>query len=362
MAPTTEIPDKPPTTNASPFASATAVERLTALWAFSEAGLGGLMHAFRSPFTGIFVGGMAVILIALIARNAPSKPGVAILSATLIVLIVKGAVSPHSPLPAYLAVGFQGAVGALLFSLPRSWFKISAFFLSVLGLMESSLQKIIVLTLLFGNPLWKAIDVFTADVVGKMTGDKTDPAISGSAWLIGLYIGIYALAGIIIGWLTGRAPEAVDHAAKRYPAPVISLGRNELPEGKKKKRRLRKQWIIGLSFLILLIIMYLTVPAVKGTFNPGYLLLRVVAVIGVWYLLLAPVLSAWLKRFLQSRRVRYQREVAQTLSWLPVFRSLAVEAWRNTRAASRIRRLPDFVMLLIAYSLHYKEANIPPSE
>lgn len=44
-----------------------AIQRLTALWAFSESGLGGVVHALKIPFTGIMLGGFAVIIITLIA-------------------------------------------------------------------------------------------------------------------------------------------------------------------------------------------------------------------------------------------------------------------------------------------------------
>ena len=71
-----------------------AVERLTALWALNEAGLGGLIHAMRVPFTGIVVGSTAVVLIALIAFFAEKKAK-AILKATVIVLLIKAAASPH---------------------------------------------------------------------------------------------------------------------------------------------------------------------------------------------------------------------------------------------------------------------------
>ena len=93
-----------------------AVERLTALWALNEAGLGGLIHALRVPFTGIVVGSTAVVLIALIAFFAERKAK-AILKATVIVLLIKAAASPHTPLPAYASVTFQGLAGALLFGL-----------------------------------------------------------------------------------------------------------------------------------------------------------------------------------------------------------------------------------------------------
>ena len=111
-----------------------AVNRLTALWALNESGLGGVLHAAKFPFTGIFVGGFAVILISLIARysNYSFK---AILKATAMVLMIKAAVSPHSPFPAYLAVSFQGLLGALITVMCPS-----SFITSVLNCLSSTLS------------------------------------------------------------------------------------------------------------------------------------------------------------------------------------------------------------------------------
>ena len=39
---------------------------LILLWAFAESGIGGILHGLKLPFTGIFVGGIAVICIALL--------------------------------------------------------------------------------------------------------------------------------------------------------------------------------------------------------------------------------------------------------------------------------------------------------
>ena len=72
------------------------IERLTALWALNESGLGGFLHVFNTPFTGLIVGGISILMISLIAYYAEDK-WKAVLRALLIVLIVKMAVSPHSP-------------------------------------------------------------------------------------------------------------------------------------------------------------------------------------------------------------------------------------------------------------------------
>ncbi|MFT5818187.1 MAG: hypothetical protein ACI95K_001675, partial [Lentimonas sp.] len=71
------------------------ISRLTALWALSEAGLGGVLHALQSPFTGLFVGGFAIVLGSLIAYFAEDKWNT-IFRSLLVVLIIKLAVSPHS--------------------------------------------------------------------------------------------------------------------------------------------------------------------------------------------------------------------------------------------------------------------------
>ena len=120
-----------------------AVERLTALWALNEAGLGGMIHALRVPFTGIVVGSTAVVLIALIAFFAERRAR-AILKATTIVLLIKAAASPHTPLPAYAAVAFQGLAGAALFALLPS-LRFGALVLGLLALWQGAVQKLLVM-------------------------------------------------------------------------------------------------------------------------------------------------------------------------------------------------------------------------
>ena len=93
-----------------------AIQRLTALWAFAESGLGGLMHALQIPFTGLVVGGMAVMIISLIAEISEHDHK-QVLKSALVVLIVKAMVSPYTPFPAYIAVSFQAMLGYALFSL-----------------------------------------------------------------------------------------------------------------------------------------------------------------------------------------------------------------------------------------------------
>ena len=106
--------------------------RITALWAFSEAFLGGLLHGFHVPFTGLVLSSFAAVCIASLTINDYAKGK--ILKATLLVIIVKAILSPHTPPTAYFAVFLQGFFGELIFS-SRLPFKISAL---LTGIIESS--------------------------------------------------------------------------------------------------------------------------------------------------------------------------------------------------------------------------------
>ena len=142
-----------------------SVERVTALWALSEAALGGALHAFKIPFTGLFIGGSAVLFITLIFFLSEKRG--AIIKATILVMIVKALVSPHSPINAYIAVAFQGICGEVLFSLIKRR-EMAALLLGILSLLQSAFQKIFVVTLVFGRSIWEAIDLFGDFVIHQV--------------------------------------------------------------------------------------------------------------------------------------------------------------------------------------------------
>src|SRR4030095_12568096 len=110
-----------------------------ALWVLCEAMLGGIIHGFKIPISGLVVGSCAVICICLIAYYVPVKGS--IIKATIIVAIFKMMLSPQAPLPAYIAVFFQGLMGELLFWKKR-YYRLCCLLLGVIALLESGLQRI----------------------------------------------------------------------------------------------------------------------------------------------------------------------------------------------------------------------------
>ncbi len=165
----------------------------------------------KIPFTGIVVGSTAVILISTIGYFSRRKAS-SIFRATMVVLLVKAAASPHSPLPAYLSVSFQGLAGALLFGwLPSR--RLAAMILGLLALWQGAAQKLLVMTLLYGRPLWEGVDA-----VGRWMLDHAGSGLFGlspTGWVLFLYIGYYTLGGLITGWLAATLSPEIARALQR---------------------------------------------------------------------------------------------------------------------------------------------------
>ena len=330
-----------------------ALIRLTALWALSEAGMGGVMHLFSLPFTGVIVGGSAVLIITLIA-SMTDKPLIVIPRALLLVLIIKGMISPHSPITAYLAVSFQGLTGALLFRFLPS-FRVAALLLGTLALMESALQKLFTLTIIFSMSLWESIDVFIDYILKKVGFLSENLSIQGSGWLVGTYVTVYLISGIFIGWLAGRLPEEVKKRAKNYvPLDIIPEDLNDQSKKKKRKSFWKKRSTRWTAYILVgLLLLYLFIPTARHLFTPVWLLMRVLGMIALWYFVLAPIFMRILQRFLHKKASAYQAEVDTALNLLPIFKYLAKAAWKDTRSIKGWRRWRELVIRIITYVLLY---------
>jgi hypothetical protein len=345
-----------------PVADSTIIiPRLTALWAFSEAGLGGIMHAFKSPFTGIFVGGIAVVLISLIAYFADRK-AMTILKATAIVLIVKGIVSPHSPLFAYFAVGFQGLAGAFIFSILNS-FRPAALILGVVALGESALQKILTLTLIYGTSLWESIDLFLNYVLQTLRLSDPAQGFPGSTLLISLYLGLYVLSGVLVGLLAGVIPVELTRIPKHQNAEALrqsaAIDQDYFSAPLRHRPIWRKDILKFSMVLVGMIAIFIIInPELKGAYRAVYVLIRACIAIAAWYFVAAPLLTRLLSFILTKKRKVYFAEVEQILSILPQLRRAAVVLWKSSAHFPLLKRLRYFLLTLIYYSLICEPAGI----
>lgn len=338
---------------------ARAVEQLTALWALSEAGMGGLIHAIKIPFTGIVVGSLAVILITMIGHVAERKTA-AIFRATMVVLLIKAAVSPHTPAPAYLAVAFQGLAGALLFGRLRS-LRLAALLLGLLALWEGAAQKLTVMTLIYGRPLWDGVDAVGRWLLGHL---HVEPGrLSPTAWFLVLYFGYYTASGLLVGWLAAALPHRVAAALRRAApgaapgsAPAVGAGLRAAPA----RWRRRVPFKAGVAALLLCGALIYLAPAAGGGLARGvYALLRAALAIGLWMLVFRPLAQRAVRWFQRREQGRYGQDVTSAIDQLPALRDIAAAAWEHSAGAGRRRRGQVFLVELIARTLGRAAAGAP---
>lgn len=322
-----------------------AVERLTALWALNEAGLGGLIHALRVPFTGVVVGSTAVVLIALIAFFAEKKAS-AILKATVMVLLIKAAASPHTPLPAYVAVTFQGLMGALLFGLLPS-VRLGALLLGLLALWQGAVQKLLVMSLLYGRSLWDSVDAVGRWILERMGSGPGE--VSPTGWFLLFYLGYYTVAGLITGGLAGAIPGEIAQALKqprssmsRDPEPVPAL-----PPPSRKRWWQRTPFKAGLFLAGLLLATMWMTPGPAGWNKGLYVLGRAVLVLALWMGVIRPLGWALFRRFRRRELDAYGVEVSRAMAQFPALRQAAAVAWQQSGGTVGFLRWKKFLVELI---------------
>lgn len=268
--------------------------QLTALWAFVEVTLGGLLHAIRLPLTGLVVGGSAVAILCVMALKS-QHVWKDVIRATGVVLVVKAGASPHSPIPAYLAVSFQGFAAALVFSVIRNY-KVAAFFFSLIAMMESALQKLLTLVIMYGESLKDALDIFMGAIAKELglNSINSSSAWTGTAWLAAIYVSIYIVWGAILGWRMSSFPdrlssliEIIRYKQKVYKEPN-SMYRNRLTSNK---------YMFWFVYLIVLVAMVLILGLVEDSkHNISYVLIRSISATLMLFLIINPLFNYVVKR------------------------------------------------------------------
>lgn len=257
---------------------------LVGVWAFAESGLGGVMHALKLPFTGIWVGGTAVAVLIVMAAVARGRYGHApesfkvrvrmLLQATALVMAVKLAASPHSPPTAYLAVGFQGLLASAILTWMKP-FRLGAILFALGAMLESALQKLLVMTLIYGAAWFEALEAMMELAARQLAWMRLD----GSSVLV-IYLALYMGWGLFLGfWASGwsnRKAEVYQDLAQTWNAHSSSA----TPRNPRKIKR--NKWgflFFGLAIILLSLAWagvnadQLLAIALRSVFATGILLL-----------------------------------------------------------------------------------------
>jgi len=297
--------------------------RLIALWALSEAMLGGIIHGLRIPVSGLIVGSCAVVCICLIAWYIPKKGS--ILKATVIVAIFKMMLSPQAPPAAYAAVFFQGLMGELLFW-DRRFYRLSCFLLAILSLLESGFQRILMLTIIYGKDLWTVMN----DFINGLTKQKQ--ATNYSLLIGGGYVLLHLIVGTLVGWWASILPGKIskwrlegDNGIIINTSPPV-----DIPSEDKKRSKFEKGVFVMWILLILLYIQ--SYYKIGEPLLPAHvslnILVRSVIIVLTWYFVASPLIKQFLHWWLRRKRKESQPDIQKVLELLPDTQQLAAKSWK----------------------------------
>lgn len=323
------------------------VRRATALWAFSEATLGGILHTMKIPLTGIFVGGLAVIFITVIAHNAERKS--VILKATLLVILAKALVSPQSPLTAYFAVALQGILGLIFFSVFRIT-KVAALLLGFFSLLFSSLQKLIILTILFGNEFWESFDLFIIFIINQFGISLAYTGTSISLIIAALYVAVHVLIGIYIGLKAGNLPLLLLKNKMIFQFKNSNNGAL-LENIRKNNLRKRKRWwkrpsgiIILSAASVFMVISYFSKEI--GQYQSLEILIMIIrsfVISFLWFSVISPYVTNAFKNFIEKKKYKHAGEVNAITSLFPEINNIINYSWAITHQLRGLKRIRVFL-------------------
>jgi nucleoside-triphosphatase THEP1 len=320
--------------------------RLIALWVLCEAMLGGIIHGFKIPVSGLVVGSCAIICICLIAWYAPVKG--AIIKATIIVAIFKMMLSPQAPPPAYIAVFFQGFLGELLFW-KRRLFTLSCIILAVLGLLESGLQRILMLTIVYGNDLWKVINNFINGLTKQKVSTNYSLLIGGG------YVLLHLITGLLVGWWASLLPNRIEKWSKegRYKIDIENAADIVLTSASKKKKRFKKGlFVIWLLLIVLYVQSYfkIGIPILSSHISLK-ILLRSLIIVLAWIFIIGPLLKQLLHWWLKKKQTKSQQDVQEVLKLLPATQQLIVQSWEKSAGNKGWKRISSCCKMILVNAL-----------
>lgn len=337
--------------NKNQYISDNAALRTTALWAFSEAALGGILHAIRIPLTGLFIGGSAVIFLSMLYWL--KKDVSYIWRATITVIVIKGMVSPHTPITAYSAILIQGVIAAFFFKFFQ--YRIAALLTGFFSLTLFGFQKILIITVIFGMTFWEAVTDFATFVLSQFgLFELSDQYFNLSLFIIAVYVSIHSIGGLVFGIIAGKIPTLsnrkdlilqIDEINNGVELPVLKKNRTKIKWYKRKS-----MFVLIVFFSFLLLSSYVFDGYFEGNeYDIILMLIRSILILLIWFKIAAPFVKRLIKKFLSKRKNQFSEEISIMIDLFPKIRSVLSALWKNTQN----QKLPTRFKIIFINLLHY---------
>jgi MFS family permease len=222
-------------------------------------------------------------------------------------------------------------------------------------LFFSGIQKIVILTILFGNTLWNSLDIFIKQVSFEVF--KIDhPEINYGYMIISAYVVLHLVAGLFIGIYAGRLPQKIDYYKGAIPTSISSINSEEIPRREKRKKR---NWFLrptGIFILVLsagvIILSYLSTELEDNVaISVMIMILRSLAITFIWFVILAPIIKKYFQKFVAKRKSEYAKDLEVIISMFPKFKEIVNYCWKLSSDKKGYKRIRYFLSTSFYYLL-----------
>jgi len=306
--------------------------RIIYLWAFVETGLGGILHLFHIPLTGLFIGGFSILINILLAKHTHIHAK-SMLSALGIVLLSKFTLSPQSPVGAYIAVGFQGLFALFIFKL-FGVNKLSAVLYAIIVMVENAIQKPLIGYLFFHKEIVKGIEW------------SSKQFFESPELILNLFIGIgilYFLGYILWGGILGLFSIELISKLNNYnlPSDFYKMKLTKEIDSNLGSRTKILPLILGIIVFILLVIM--TSLQIISYF--------VIVKIGILLIFFTWVFPYILSKILLIYKNKHTESIQEVIKFLPQIRLNFIRSYHYSKRYTGWTRWKEFVFLSIYLSI-----------
>ena len=319
--------------------SAKIYYRIIAIWILCECLLGGILHSFKLPITGIFVGSFISICIVLIAHYYPKRG--AIIRAAIAVALCKLILSPTATPMSYFAMCFQAIAGEIIFLSDRNVFKMASFLFILVTMLESALQRVLVIIIVWKTPSLNAINKFIKDVSQQSYLNN---------YAMGYFAGfvcIHIIIGFFLGRLSAKLPSKIEGIQTQKNLIENINSKNIIASAKAKNKIL--PFILWLILCVVLIqpFVFPNNPIIKED-GVLHLIIRFLVALLTWSIIINPVLlNAAEKKSFQSSS-KFESALQQIALLFPSINYIFKQSWTKAASQKESNRINAFYKIAVA--------------
>lgn len=313
--------------------------RLVLLWALVEISLGGFLHSLRLPLSGLMVGSIAILALYLIARQSETYREVVF--AFVMVASLKFAFSPQSSPFSYIAMLIQ-TMCVLPFTGPAKLpTKALIFSLLIAASLYSPFQKLMILWITLGNE----VIIGMLDWVEQMVPFIHNQSIIW--WFpIVMWFLIHLIAGLLISVFAIRWRGGLTFERNLEVKWDTFRNQEHITSYKEYQRTDKKVFIlfISLATIILLVLMIISQSSWSN------LIIRPLAIIIVWIIVMRPLIYLWGSKRSLSKEDSFLHQQIKEL--IPTFRRGVLFSWTEAKQVSWIHFPARFITVFFTWGMY----------